>query len=388
MVVGGVILLLTINTPLIINDWKTGGADFKEFMTVALNRSGDAKSKHNLLDKSVRNMGTQIKYQWIILTGHQLAGLPEITGKKIECRYDCVHGWASGIISLVIFMAGWLFWYQFYTEGNSPKKKKRGNSRHFLLLVIIWWLIIFAVFTPLAYDLAPRFFLLNAPLMFILLGLFLQGIYWYWNNKNTKTIVGLVIIALIISNLFFVSRYFRELSQASTNSKFKLGYNDRILKEKTRITLVQINDINNWIIQTSEQNKYPILIHAQSEYERAILERLTAQENMRAGNFSNKLTKLYGEANYFLIIRTQSNQQRFLDKFIGKMKVIRKKEFGTMTVYQLSPKKEFITDGRVKIDKKNEPEDKVYSSSIQPRYNWRQIFSGCTYQKKSGRCEK
>lgn len=369
-------VFLFLNMPLIINDIKTNGENFKEFTKAVLDRSGDEKNKHNIIAKGIKNVGMHAQYNWIILTGHQLAGLPEWYKGNIECRHDCTRGFVQGFISLGMMILGVVGWFLLYC------KEKDGSKKNFLKLVVIWAGMTFLIFTPLAYDVAPRFFLLNAPLVFIIFG-FALGILKDKVGRKGNVIIILIVGICIVSNIFFVGQYFRELSQSSNDKDFVLAYNDRILKEKTRVTLGQIEEIVGWLEKKRGGNNYPLFIHAQSEYERAFLERIVARD-ISCSLASGSLKKIYRQSNYFVIVRTQSNQDKLLGKFKKKMDVVEMKNFGTLTVYYLQPREEFITDE--KKDIKEDSKDRIFSNEVQPRYLWRQIFEGCTYVNNTGEC--
>ena len=243
----------------------------------------------------------------------------------------------------------------------------------------------FLIFTPLAYDIAPRFFLLNAPLIFILFGLFLRLLGDKIKAKK-DLIIGIIIFGAILSNIFFVVKHFGELARSSQNENFILEYNDRILKEKTRITLGQMESVIDWIEEKYNKNNNYSFIYAQSEYERAFQERISAR-NIPYSSIPDKLDSIYKQGNYFVILRSQSNQNKLLSKFETKLKIIGKKNFGTLTIYYLQAKEEFITADKKDIKKKVR-KDRTFSPTVQPRYIWRQIFEGCTYNKETGACEK
>ena len=374
-------IFITLNIPLIINDIKTSGENSKMFVEAIFTHSDNSKHKHSLIDKSVRDLGAHTEYFWIVLTGNQKVGLPELSGKKIICKSACQSGIWAGIISLgALILAGITLGLFFWKEKDKTKK-------NFLLLNIIWGVIIFGVFIPLAYDIAPRFFLLNALLLLVVFGLALKFLMDKFGKKGDILVI-LIVASCIFANLWAVQNYFRELKMAKADSNFKLQYNDKILKEKTRITLGQMDEVSQWVADKFAENKYPVVVYSQSEYERALLQRINVKiKPAQAG--SKGLKKLYKEANYFVIIRTQSNQDRFLEKYKKKMNILQVKHFGTLTGYYLRPKRGNTIAGQPnipKIDSSNR--DRVFGPKIQPRYLWRQIFSGCTYNKKSGTCEK
>jgi len=372
----GVVIFL--NIPLIVNDIKTGGQNFQEFVDVALDRGGDEENSHNILDKVVRNVGEHTQYYWLVLTGDQFAGLPELNGRDIRCDYDCHEGMTRGIMSFIMIFIGVVGWFLLYRKEIDERKK------NFLRLVAVWGVVVFLVYVPLAYDIAPRFFLLNVPVIFVLLGFVLRIITTKY-QKFGKIFTVFVILLCIMSNLFFVKRYFNELSRAATDESLVLDYSDRILKEKSRVTFEQMKNIVDLMEKKHQENGYPIFINAQSEYRRAFEERIDTL-GIQRGYIPTDITPLYKQGNYFIIIRTQSDQDDFLEKFVKGMDIVEIINFGTMNLYQLQPKDEFITDEK-KVFKPSH-RDPRFSKDVQPRYLWRQVFEGCTYNQKTDKCEK
>lgn len=373
-----IVVFVFLNIPLIVNDIKTGGDNVIEFVDVVMERGSGEEDTHTLVDKTVKNIGAHTQYYWLILTGDQFAGLPELKGSDVRCEYDCRRGLVRGVLSALMIFLGvvsWVFLYR--TEENSQKKD-------FLRLCLVWGILVFAVYTPLAYDIAPRFFLLNAPLMFVLLGFIPVAIAR--EHKKPGYIFAIVVIsACIVTNVFFTVRYFNELSHAASDASFDLTYNDRILKEKTRITLEQMELVVDWMESYYKKNDYPLFVESQPEYKRAFWERVDVRGIPR-DSVPGDLSPLYREGNYFIIIRTQSDQEDFLAKYLIGMDIVEKKNFGTLMGYTLKPKEAFITNEKKTF--KPEERDPKFSKGVQPRYLWRQVFEGCTYNESTDKCEK
>lgn len=359
-----IMVFIFLNIPLIINDLKTGGDNTKEFIETVLNRSEDKDGNHNILEKLVHNTGFHAQYNWLILTGDQKASLPDIKGRDIKCDQTCRDGIAQGILSILLISFAIISWFiNYLSEKDKPKKD-------FLKLIAIWWTVIFAVYTLLAYDMAPRFFLFNAPLTLIMFALVLRTFIKRNGSFGKKISISLIIIC-IISNLIFTGMYFNELSRAASDKDFELNHSDNILKEKTRVTLSQMESIVNWMESKHKENTYPIFINAQPEYKRAFWERVDIRDIDR-DSIPGDLNPLYRQGNYFLIIRTQSDQNDYLQKYKEKMNIIETKNFGTLTAYFLKPKAEFITKEKKVF--KEESRDPKFATGVQVRYLWRQIL--------------
>ena len=360
-----VIVFLFLNAPLIINDVKTGGENFTAFVDVVLDHGGEGdQASHSLLDKFVYNIGQHTQFYWMILTGDQLAAIPELHGNDLQCQYDCRHGLVRGVLSLLMLFFGVVSWvYLYYTDRNQQKKD-------FLRLIMVWSVVLLLVYTPLAYDLAPRFFLLNAPLAFVILGFLPCALMTEY--RKVGVIFGVITIGLcVVCNVYFVARYYDELSRATTDSTLVIAHHDRILKEKVRVTYEQMIMIVDWMEEKYHLNNEPLFVHAQPEYKRAFWERVDYRGIPR-DHIPEDLNPLFRQGNYFIVVRTQSEQSDFLEKFLKGLNIVEEKNFGTLTGYYLRAKPDFITDEK-KIFTEND-RDPVFADGVQQRYLWRQIF--------------
>ncbi len=374
-----IVAFIFLNVPLIVNDVKTGGENFQEFFAVVHDRGGnDVESAHSITDKVIKNTAMHVQYFWLIITGDQRAGLPTLTGIDIKCGYDCRHGMIRGGIALLFCVAGIASFIILY------RRKNNCDQRMFLRLVGLWSVVLFVVYTPLAYDIAPRFFLLNAPLFFVFVGCIFAVISTKSQKWSHISVVVIIVIA-IGAQSFFVVQYFHGLAHAATDTKLVLSHPDRILKEKTRVTFVQMEDIVDWMEQKHRENHEPVFVHAQPEYKRAFWERVDVRDIPRA-HIPKDLTPLYRKGNYFIIIRTQSDQSDFLEKFLVGLDIVERKTFGTLTGYYLRARPSAVTaEEKIFTPKHRDPR---FSKGVQPRYLWRQVFDGCTYNHQTDLCEK
>ncbi|MFA5985779.1 MAG: glycosyltransferase family 39 protein [Parcubacteria group bacterium] len=369
-----VAVFIFLNVPLIINDIKTGGDNFVAFIDVALNRSGGedveegaeetSKSPHTLLDKVVYNIGQHTQFYWMIVTGDQLAAIPELDGSDLQCSYDCRYGLVRGVISFIMIFCAFGCWVFLYRAEEDRERK------NFLRLILIWSAVLFLVYTPLAYDLAPRFFLLNAPLAFVIVGLLPKAISAE-HQKSGQIFATILVMLCMGANLYFLAQYYHELARATTDASLVIAHHDRILKEKVRVTYAQMIEIVDWMETKYRANGEPLFVHAQPEYKRAFWERVDYRDIPR-DHIPEDLKPLFRQGNYFIIIRAQSEQKDFLEKFLVGLDVVETKNFGTLTGYYLRAKPEFVTDEK-KVFREND-RDPVFADGVQKRYLWRQIF--------------
>jgi multisubunit Na+/H+ antiporter MnhE subunit len=245
--------------------------------------------------------------------------------------------------------------YKFRKESNSAKKD-------FLVLNGILFLVSFAVFTPLAMDISPRFFLLSAFIPFIFLGLIFETITKkLYLNYITPALIAVI---LVFSNGKEIINRFAELASADQeNIKIE---NDLILKEKTRVTYEQEKSIAAYMIEKQKGNGYPILFYGEARYVPS-LAYILDQKNILFNDRVN-YKQIYRYANYFWVDFT-----KFDGRYgIGKKEknyydIIEVKNFGTLAVLKLIPKEDAITDDYKIFD------DKESRSSGPRRYTWGEL---------------
>lgn len=386
--ISAVLLFLFLNTPLIVNDVKTGGENVQAFFAAITDKGGDGDDEdvatdkkkdddHSLIEKTVKNVGWVAKYNWLLFTGDQNAELPTVKGLDIRCDHDCRNGIVRGGISLVFIIGGAVALIILWRREKDPAK------RQFLLLNALWMGIIFIAYIPLAYKLAPRFFLLLVPSALILCGLLLQVIVHYHPPLKKVVAYGLIMFS-VLANLYFVSLYFSQLSRAASDTTLVIP-TDRILREKTRTTISQMTMIVDHMERVHRENGEPIFMHGQPEFKRPFWERID-QRNIPRDHIPKDLEPMYREGNYFVVLRTQSDQESNLEKFTKGMDIIDVQEFGTLTLYQLKPREEYISDDRAVFEEKSR--DPVFSHGVQPRYLWRHAFDGCVYEDRSYTCAR
>ena len=353
---------VVIYSPVLINEIKTGGANTQQFFQ-AINEKSEQQEKHGWLNKTVRSLENQAEYTFLIISGWEGGRMPEIKqsskGKiRIKCEEDCHQGLMGEILAILIFFSGLILWIRNFW------KVKKGPKKDFLLLTGIWWIISLILFTALAYKMAPRFFLLATPLAFISLGFILVFLKKKMGEEK-EWIFWMAVGIFIVSNLWFTHQRFQQLKLAK--SQDVEVRKDKILKEKTRVTWEQENQIADYMKKYYQKNHFPVFRSGDPHYLRALAYLLDKRKIL---NQSMELNEIAQQGNYFYIKRTASGNKG-LNKYLTKFILISRKEFGTLTVYHLKPQARFITRTKAKIKKKGVP-GKSKSSAI--RYQWKDIF--------------
>ncbi|MDX9855268.1 MAG: glycosyltransferase family 39 protein [Parcubacteria group bacterium] len=360
--VGSVLIILFLHLPMVINEAKTQGHNSKLFIEAITDKS-DSKKSYTLVEKGVRNVSENILKYWIIISGSQKAEIPELrmdgeTGKyDIRCDKICRDNLHKGVLASGFFFLGIIFLVARIFLEKIPSKKDFLVSMAFLLAISL------GVFTPLAFDMSPRFFLIVAPLPFVFLGLIIDGVGKFLRIKNLAWALGAVLAAF---SLYFTIGYLSQLDKAISD-QFSIG-SDRILKQKTRITLEQQEAITDYMESFYKKNNYAVFYHGQSEFHRAFAYLLDKRKIPRDGISKKDICR---QGNYFLIIRTQSDIKKY-DSYFEMFDLIEGQQFGTLTIFHLSPKPAIINCERPDESKfrnyKNE------GGAVAKRFIWEEIF--------------
>ncbi len=373
---GSVLVVLFFYFPVIVNDWKTGGDNLGQFVA-AFEKKSDNKAGHNLPEKVVKDVTENALYHGIILSGSQTADLPKLVVQKdfdIQCDYYCRNHLAEGLLFLLFFLLGAMLLIKQVAgkfrvcplrqkiRTTLAQIKKETPKEQFLMLNFILFSVSLAIFLPLAFDFSARFFLIILPLPFLFLGLI-----WNLFSARWRWIGWLLVLGLVGSNLLFAQWFFVQLKEAKS-----VDYQiprDRILKQKTRITLEQEKAVMAELEKQYQENAHPIIYRAQPEFHRA-LAYLLDQKNIPRDGISTR--EICQKANYFLVIRSQSNLKRALGKYESKFEVKDKKQLGTLTIIFLQPKKEAVNCENFDLSKFHN--QKKASRSVAKRYTWGEVF--------------
>ncbi len=354
---GGVlVVIVTLYFPMLLNEFATGGANTREFFGAITEKS--TKEEHVLLEKIIRNGSEHVLAGLVILTGFEGGTLPKVettNGFSIVCQEKCDVGKPYGLaMALLLGFSMTAFLALFFRE-------KERRKRDVILAIGLWFVILFILFTPLAYGMAPRFFLLFGPFFFFLigcLGLSLTRLFPRFGFGHTLA-VGLILIFVTL-NISSLQLRFDELSRSLHEPIDSPP--DRILKERIRVTLTQQNAIVDFLAARSAEQGYPVYMFSEPQHRRALKYLLERRgiENAVLG-----FDGIYREGVYFLVLRAQSDLEDALRKYRQHYTLGQTTPFGTLVAIELYPKPESIVSTRqdFSIEKP--------SDSLAPaRYTW------------------
>jgi hypothetical protein len=235
--------------------------------------------------------------------------------------------------------------------------------------MVVWFGVGGVLFYPIAFDVAPRFFLVTTVIPFVLLGLIVQ-----WLMKHKDWGGGWLAIGLILT-CFFSSSYYvfdrlNQLSKADMEA-VELTGPDRILKERGRVTLEVQQNVSAYIESMYKQNHLPAYIYSEPFYKRSI-GYLLDQKNVPHDGL--KIGTIYEKGNHFFIIRTQSTFEKKFNKYQDGYEVVESIPFGVMTVYRLKPKLGAVTNISQDLEEFNGYSNAQSDGADHKRYIWREVF--------------
>lgn len=365
--------ILIIHSPTIINDVKTGGENIREFAKVFAKKTDEGDK--NILEKGVRNYTENAVGYFLMTTSYEEAELPKFRQKEgildFVCDRECQDNLVPGILALIVFSLCLLLLAR---QIKKQMRREASAGKDFIMLIALWFGVTFILFTPIAYDFAPRFFLVVFALPFIFLGLILQFLEEKIAAKKVFPVIFIFSLsALMAANLLAVVNRFCELSRAETESFEVEG--DKILNEEYRVTFELQNQVVDHMEEIYKSNNFPVYINSEPFYRRSFLYILDQRGIVRDDFRNTQITKqIYRQGNYFLIYPRTVNLEARTEKYLENYEIVSQKELGTLIVFRLVPKESSINA----LEQKFEPDKKAKSASGVPvRCRWNEIFGEC-----------
>ena len=368
-----ILIFIFFYIPPIINDIKTGGANIKEFKKAFIEKSDP--DGNSLVEKIIRNYTENAVGYFLIATSSQKAELPKLDQKgrsfEFKCNKECKENAYLGTVALAFFTLGILM---LVLNLAVFLKTKACRKKDFIMLVSLWFGVSFVVFTPIAYDFAPRFFLIIAALPFIFLGFVFNLVENLITNKKVLWIFfSILLFAIAWSNLSAVKDRFYQMSRAPYQNIE--AESDPILKEDYRITLEQQYIITDYMETIYQENNYPVYVNSESFYRRAFIYHLK-QRNIPSDDFrNNQISKMvYNNGNYFLIHPINSNLNSRTEKYLENYQIVEQRSFGTLVAIRLTPKGSAINAREQKFGSEKKDQS---AFGVPVRCRWNEIFSEC-----------
>lgn len=356
-------IVILLYVPLFLNEVATGGRNTTEFIKALSSKTNTGES--SFVDRAIRNTTEQILGYGLVVSGFERAELPKVRlfpTVSVVCDDDCKIGFLWGVLFTLFYGSGIVLLGWFFS--NTPP----GSGRDFLILIGLWFGITWILFLNIATSFSPRFLLLVTPLPFIWLGFIGKIILEILGDRRRVQAGVWILLGIIgISSLGALNGRFRELAQAASVPVVLSGP-DRILKERTRITLEQQELIVDFMAQRSRETGFPVYRSSEPEYQRSLSYHLTQRGIINDGISTDHI---YQEGLYFLILRSQSDLEGGMKKYLEKYTVAGTFPFGTLTVLELKPKLDALTATRQDFSTSETSND---NPSAAPRYTWREFW--------------
>lgn len=377
---GVIAVLVALYAPVVLNDIATGGTNAREFIGAVAGKAN--KESHTIIEQVYQNAANQAIVTYTMLTGFERTELPRVESVglvrfDVKCDGGCRERLLSGGLAIILWLGGlfmllrevWRTSLAVWVPEEAGDESYHRTRSDAVLLTLIWFLVCSAFFLPLSYDFSPRFFLLIAPIPFIFLGFFVELVSGF-PGSHVRALVfgGVVFVALVVSNLYFLSVRFDQIDRSRTENVIIPP--DRILKEKVRAPLALQWDVVRWMESYQDKNGWPIYFFSEPEYRRSMRYLIESDgvTEIDVQRFYNG--PVYAQGNYFVILRSKSDIEDGLSRFRSGFDVIETVPFGTLTGFVLAPKPEAITDTRQIFEESDTQPSS--DSAVPERFTWKE----------------
>lgn len=366
---GGVLIIGVLYIPMLLNETKTQFANTREFFGAVTEKS--TKESHPFLEKLIHSSTEYGLAEIVILTGYEGATSPQIETKglavsSLTCDAKCDQGKWVGLLGLLGFLL------VFISFGVNFFRVSLRREKDMYALLFVWQAVAFILFIPLAYGIAPRFYLVTLPLFFlgplsvlVMLERLRPGNWW-------KQLFWLAVGCLVISNLWFVMQRFDELAKAKTQNVVSAP--DRVLKERYRVTYEQQQQIVAAILTLPHATEYPLYFEGASQYKRAFKYLLSERGIVTDGIPE---TTAYHRGVYAVVFHTRPRPEEAVSVFLQAYDVASFQEFGTLTLAVLTPKSTTpLMDPQAAVSPSGGSGNSVPNPLVPRRFTWREYFNG------------
>jgi hypothetical protein len=318
-------IILFLYSPMIIHEAKTDAQNSRYFLHKVDKVS---KAKNTFFHDVVLSARYNALEFFLAVSGRDAVNNSQ-DGNLDECR-NCLS-------NNIFVSAGWLYFIgSLFALIFLFRGEKDGEKKNFLILSALWFFISWGLYFYLiksGYTMQARFAIISAPLAIIFLGFLAKALKL--DEGKRFYIFVLIIFALLALNGIKVKSIFSQLGSADTK-KARIEQED-IFPNTGRITLEQQYEILDYLKSKFSQNDYPVFLESnRNEYEATFWYHLNRFGIVNYGSIDEK--NLCAEANYFLVKTTSG--LRGMETYFD---ILETRDFGTLIVYQLNPKKEKIT---------------------------------------------
>lgn len=319
--------LTLIFTPLVLSEWASNGQNTIEFIK-AFSGHGGNKSR-SIVEKLYEETRVTTYTLGAVFSGSENLEIPR--WKKGEddavvCNERCQKYFIPAVFLLLcigfVYLAHFFIWYE----------RRRYFTTYFFAVVTLTTLGLmgtWAIYTLLAFDLAPRFYLLALPFYF--LGLAVVVVRF-------PRIGWILLIASLGLSICHTYERFTLLS-SSRIAPTVLPYPDRIAKESAIVPLSNmeelVEDLRLRATVVGQGTVAPIYLSSEPEYQRAFRVLIQARGVPSDGL---PVVPTHSQAVYALVVRTGSDIADAVEKYLVNYTLTATTIRANLTVLSLLPK--------------------------------------------------
>ncbi|MEI8103431.1 MAG: glycosyltransferase family 39 protein [Candidatus Moraniibacteriota bacterium] len=186
---------LLINTPQIVAEYQTSGANVKSFFGGVSNKQGKGKGLVANISKDALCLSQGNVY---MLSGYDVSDTCDTKS------LDTASGMLITVAGFIFFFGGmWIFIQSFRRERDEQKK-------YFLGILLVYLGILWLMLIPLAQEVSMRFYLIAPIMPFLLLGLWLAYARERLGGEVGERIALAVIVLLCLSNVYISATTLRD----------------------------------------------------------------------------------------------------------------------------------------------------------------------------------
>lgn len=359
----GVCIVAATYSPMIFSDIRTNGQNVGYFFQKMKKNPADQRSLGYKIERALRYDVMEYSF---ISSGQDLVNAKD---SNIEKTYSKLWSESKPELLWEIFWTVLLIAEIFLLAKNAFEEKDE-EKKDFLILLSLWFSISCLFFFSLLYRsyeiLHPRFFLIISPLAVILFGFILDLLQKLTNRK--MIILSLIVLLLALPNLKKISDTFRNLTDAESISVD--AETEDIFPNTNRVTFEEETNIANYIESKQKENGYPVYIYLDHKYEMALWYFLEKDGTDYYGKMNPR--RIYAEGNYFIIYKTSAGDPAELKADTPYFDIVERKNFGLLSVYQLSPRPD---SGKLSLRQEasqKEIPDEI--SNINQLYTWKKAL--------------
>lgn len=368
---GAVAIILLVYAPVITNEIVSGGENIQYF-THKID-SENQKESPALATVALQGVHYTAFESFLVLSGiDKIHGKNEFSLQRfipnLQCgtasQLTCGSNFIAKILATAILVGSLVMLViRLLKNMEAPKKD-------FLVLMAIWSVLAFLYFSALIfadYTMRPRFFLLTAPLAFILFGFVLELLQPERGRLHLSLLI-LVTAGFLATNLLAINKSFTLLGKVATEP-LDLETED-IFPDKPRLTLDVQMAITEYMETEYQKNGFPIYFRSDiSEYIPVFRYHLDASQTPWLGTLSPD--SAYTEGNYFLITSSLGNTDKKMARYAETYTLSQKKTFGSLVIFRLEPKPSIIIALRQPVGQKeiSAQEEKIGQMRV-----WNNLF--------------